>query len=129
MKAQYAQAFLELIQEGTSVDTALAGLRASLEKNGHTKLLASILLEVQRELSASKGVMKAVITTATANDTLALKSSIDAALQELGVSATTPVKTVVDETLIGGFVATFNHKEHDKSYKKALTKLYESIIK
>ena len=44
MKAQYSQAFLEVVKDGMSVEAALAGLRLALEKKNHTKLLAPVLL-------------------------------------------------------------------------------------
>jgi F0F1-type ATP synthase delta subunit len=129
MKNEYARAFLEILNEGTPVETALTGLRAALEKKHHTKLFAPTLLEVLRTLEAEKGGKQAVVTVAKGSDTTALEAKIKAALDELGVTKDTPVKEVVDETLIGGFVATFDYQEHDQSYKKALTNLYESITK
>jgi F0F1-type ATP synthase delta subunit len=59
----------------------------------------------------------------------ALAAQIKAVLTELGLKENTEIKEVVDETIIGGFVATFDYKEHDRSYKKALKSLYESITK
>ncbi|HEY0964340.1 MAG TPA: F0F1 ATP synthase subunit delta [Candidatus Paceibacterota bacterium] len=129
MKNEYAQAFLEVLKDGTSVETALAGLKRALEKKQHEKLLAPVLLEVQRVLEAEKGVQQAVIAVASQTQTAGLRSQIDETLKQLGVSADTPVKEVVDETLIGGFVASFDHKEYDQSYKTALKSLYESITK
>ena len=129
MKQHYAQAFLEMLQEGMPVEAALTGLRAAMEKKSHTKLFVPVLLEVQRVLEAKKGVREAVVATATTASATALKSQIDITLAELGVSKNIPLKAVVDETLVGGFVATFDYKEHDQSYKKALTNLFESITK
>ena len=129
MKNEYAQAFLALIKEGMPVETALSGLRAVLERKKHSKLYASVLLEVQRVLEAEKGVKQAVVTVASSDHSAALQTKIDAALMSLGVSNDTPIKHVVDETLIGGFVASFDHKEYDQSYKTALKSLYESITK
>jgi F0F1-type ATP synthase delta subunit len=129
MKSDYAQAFLEMLKAGIPVETALTGLKRVLERKRHEKLLAPILLEVQRELEAEKGVMQAIVTVASSTQTVALRSTIDAALKELGVSADTPVKEVVDRTLVGGFVASFDHRECDQSYKAALKSLYESITK
>lgn len=128
MKQQYAQAFLASIKDGMTIDQAIAGLVRALEKKQHSKLLGSILSEALRVLEADKG-SQAVIAIATAGDAVVLKEKIHAALKQLGMSDTTQVKEVVDETLIGGFVATFNHKEHDASYKKSLKSLYESIVK
>ncbi|MEY2665110.1 MAG: synthase delta subunit [Candidatus Parcubacteria bacterium] len=129
MKSQYAIAFLKSLETGMAVDAALVGLKATLAKKQHTKLLGGVLLEVLRVLEAQKGTKQAVVAVAKISDMKSLKTAIEAALSELGVAKETPVKEVVDETLIGGFVATFNYKEHDASYKKSLKSLYESIIK
>jgi F0F1-type ATP synthase delta subunit len=129
MKSQYAQALLGVLNDGMPVDTALLGLRAVLKKKQHEKLLPSILAEVLRVLDAKKGATHAVVAVASEADLASLKSAINAALQELGTTATTEVQTTVDGTLIGGFVARFNFKEQDRSYKKSLKNLYESIIK
>ena len=129
MKSQYAQAFLASIEEGVPVETALTGLVAALQKKQHNKLLGSVLLEILRVLESKKSSTEAVVAVAHAADATTLKTAIENALTSLGVSKDTPVKEVVDETLIGGFVATYNHKEHDASYKKSLKSLYESIVK
>jgi F0F1-type ATP synthase delta subunit len=129
MKTQYSQAFLEVVKDGMPVETALAGLRAALTKKNHSKLLAPVLLEVARVLEAEKFANQAVIKTAKEADHKALKTQIETVLAELGVSKDISVKTVVDETLVGGFVATFDYKEHDQSYKKSLKSLFESITK
>lgn len=129
MKHDHAQAVLQVLKEGMPVETTLAGLRSALERKGHMKLFAPILLEVLRILEADKGVKQAVVATASSTGHKTLKSEIKAALSNLGVSAETPIKNVVDETLVGGFVATFDYKEHDRSYKKTLVNLYQSITK
>ncbi len=127
MKTQYSQAFLEVVKDGMAVEAALAGLRATLIKKNHTKLLAPVLLEVVRVLEAEKFANQVVVKTATPADQKTLKSQIDAVLKDLGVSKDILVHPAVDETLVGGFVATFDYKEHDQSYKKSLTNLYKSI--
>lgn len=129
MKTQYAQAFLEMIQEGMSVETALAGLRTALEKKNYSKLLVPILLEVQRVLEAQKDAKQARVATASTADAKVLKAKITEALKTLGIEKSTVVKEVVDETLVGGFVATFDYKEYDQSYKRTLKSLFESITK
>ena len=127
MKTQYSQAFLEVVKDGMAVETALAGLRSTLIKKNHTKLLAPVLLEVVRVLEAEKFANQVVVKTATPADQKALKSQIEVVLKDLGVSKDILVHPTVDETLVGGFVATFDYKEHDQSYKKSLTNLYKSI--
>jgi F0F1-type ATP synthase delta subunit len=129
MKAHYVKAFIETVRAGMPLETALSGLKSALARKKHEKLFASILLESLRVLEAQKAVDQAVVAVAKNADATALATQIKAVLAELGVKESTEIKEVVDETLIGGFVATFDHKEHDRSYKKALKSLYESITK
>ncbi len=129
MKAHYVKAFTETLRAGMAIDAALAGLKSTLARKKHDKLFASVLLESLRVLEAEKGTDTAVVATASKADASTLATQIKAALAELGIKETTEVKEVVDETLIGGFVATFDYQEHDRSYKKALKSLYESITK
>ena len=129
MKTQYSQAFLEVVKNGVAVETALSGLRATLMRKNHHKLLAPVLLEVVRALEADKFTNQVVVKTATPTDHKAFNSQIEATLKALGVSKDIPVRKTVDKTLIGGFVATFDYKEHDQSYKKTLINLYQSITK
>jgi len=129
MKSQYAQALIAVLNDGMPVDAALAGLRGTLAKKQHDKLFAPILLEVLRTLEAKKGAAHATVLVASDADKTALATAIKEVLKELGATDKTEVQTTVDETLIGGFVAQFNFKEHNRSYKHALKSLYESIIK
>lgn len=127
MKQEYAQAFLEVLQDGLSLDSALIGLRTSMQKKGHSKLFFPVLFEVQRQLEAKKGEITAKVAVASEAEAKALKTQINLVLENLGADKTIQVDKVVDETLIGGFVATFDYKQHDQSYKKSLTNLYKSI--
>lgn len=129
MKAQYTQALLDVLHDGMPVDTALAGLKNALKKKNHSKLLAPVLLEVVRILEAGKDGNQAVVTYANTAEALVRKAEITETLKALGADETTQIKEVVDETLIGGYVATFNHLEHDQSYRKTLKSLFESITK
>jgi F0F1-type ATP synthase delta subunit len=129
MKSDYVQAFLEVLQAGMPVDTALKGLEATLKRKNHSKLYASVLLEVMRVLEADKAGTTASVAVATSAQAKELKKQISDALAALGVDKNTVVKEIVDETLVGGFVATFDYKEHDQSYKKSLKNLFESITK
>lgn len=129
MKSQYAQAFIQTIESGTKVEAALKGLKAVLKKKHHEKLLAPILLEAVRILETSSGIEQAVVVTATEADHKKLAKEIQKTLKELDVPASVAVKTEVDETLIGGFTASYGSQEYDYSYKKLLKSLYESITK
>ncbi|MEN9922324.1 MAG: hypothetical protein RL097_601 [Candidatus Parcubacteria bacterium] len=129
MKTEYVQALLQTLHEGVATEVALSGLRRVLEKNKHSKLLPAILQEAVRMLETEKGASFATVAVARSADNVVLATQIKNALAELQVPSTAIVKIVIDETLVGGFVATFDYKERDQSYKKVLTSLYESITK
>ncbi len=129
MKQQYVQALLASLRGGMSIDAALSGLKGALQKKHCEKLFGPVLLEAMRVLEAEKGLNVAEVRVARVTDLTALKSQIETTLQHLGVSADATLKEIVDETVVGGFVATYNYKEQDKSHKKALKSLYESITK
>jgi F0F1-type ATP synthase delta subunit len=129
MKQQYVQAVLASVREGLAVDAVLAGLRTTLAQRRHEKLLVPVLLEVLRMLEAEKGVDVAEVRVARAADLAILKSTIATTLADLGASPKTTVTEVIDDTIIGGFVATYNYQEKDQSYKTTLKSLYESITK
>ncbi len=127
MQNDYAQAFLAHLATGASFDEALTGLVAVLTRRNHSKLLPNILRLVLRTLEAAKGVSTASVRVATPTLNAADTAKLTTALKALGVTEHTAVQEIVDETLIGGFIATFNYHEQDHSYKRALTNLYESI--
>ena len=129
MKSSYVQALIEVLQSNVSVDTALTGLKATLERKNHTKLYVPVLLETVRILEAGNNSTFAVVTVASLAQAAELKIQIEGALHALGAGKDVEVKETVDKTLIGGFVATYNHREHDQSYKKSLKTLFESITK
>ncbi len=126
MQHAYTKALVELLGSGVPVDTALSGLLATLKAKHHEKLYGAILAETLRLLEAEKGVQVAVVRKASQLDSAAA-ASIALALKNLGVTAATEVREEIDQTLVGGFVATFNYQEHDQSYKRVLKSLYESI--
>lgn len=126
MQRAYTQAFIQILAEGTAVDTALAGLLRALKAKHHEKLYGAILAETLRLLTAEKGVQVAVVAKAPhITDEDAAK--IAAVLTKLGVTEDTEVREVVDETLVGGFVASYQYQEYDQSYKRVLKSLYDSI--
>lgn len=129
MKADYVQAFKAVLESGMPVDTALAGLKAALDRKNHSKLYAPVLLEVVRMLEADKTGTSATVTVASKAQAQELKAQIKEALASIGADSTVTVTERIDETLVGGFIATFDYKEHDQSYKKSLKNLFESITK
>lgn len=127
MQHDYAQALISHLENGVSADEALAGLVAVLTRRHHQKLLPLILRVALRTLEADTAKRSAVVRVASPKVTKENEATIKAALSALGVTAATPVDEVIDETLIGGFIARYNFTEQDHSYKRVLTNLYESI--
>lgn len=127
MKRNYALALIKIVESGTPIEVALAGLKAILIKKGHSKLLVPILNEAIKVIETKKSNDSALVVLASASSEESIQKEIKAVLTNLGSSSDTPIVSKIDETLIGGFVITYNHTEHDHSYKQALKSLYESI--
>lgn len=125
MKNHYTAAVLELLQAGQEPATVVRGLQTILKKRGHEQLLPMILRAVVRQLEAGKGEEVIVVTVAKEADAQKLKAEIEAALNTL--SAKEEPAIAVDDTIIGGFIATTNTKVLDQSHKHKLVKLYRSI--
>lgn len=120
----YAKALTAVIGEGKHAGPILASLDTVLARRGHEKLKGRILRELARLLERAREG-RATLMIADANDVATLKSEISAATQQLGAADT---DTIIDPTLIGGFVLRTKTKQLDRSYKNALLKLYRSII-
>lgn len=122
----YALALLEQLDAGMRPADALSGLDATLAHRGHEKLKQRVLAIVHRTLTARSSDDGVILTLAVAGDEKRHKAAIKAISAELGVS--TPTRTVVDNTLIGGFTITTADKRADHSYKRTLYNLYRNII-
>jgi F0F1-type ATP synthase delta subunit len=129
MKQEYTKALLATLETEISVSSAISGLRTAMEKKHHLKLFGPVLLEVLRVLESKSSDKSVKISVAHASDIKKLKSEIADAIKTLGVPKDARTRETIDDTLIGGFVATYDHKEYDASYKKSLKSLYESIVK
>lgn len=127
MQHNYAQAVLALITNNTPLDAVLAGLRQTLEAHHHEALYGRVLLEVARTLEAGPGTHTPVVAVAREADIAALEARIARALTTLGAPADASVSYEINPTLTGGFVAQYNHRELDHSYKHALASLYAAI--
>ena len=110
---------------GSTVETVLGNLRTVMEKRGHAKALATVLRAVIRELEQGTTESVVTVTVAREADVTALKADIKSALVSLGADGTHA--TIVDDTIIGGLIATYNHRQIDQSYRSKLVTLYQSI--
>ena len=122
MKNHYITAVLELLKEGKDGKTVLRGLSTVLEAKHHEKLLPSILKGVVKELESSTEPGVAVVIMAEAK---AKKTQIEEALKS--IEAPSKHEVVIDDTIIGGVIATYNNRLIDNSYKSKLVSLYRNI--
>jgi len=125
MKKHYIQAVLESLRAGQDASKVLAGLVRTLEIRSHTRLLVSILRGVEKQLSSSRGDSKPLVIVAKETDLKAAEVEIKAILKSLNAPQEHLVQ--IDDTIIGGVIATYNNKILDHSYKSKLVSLYRNI--
>lgn len=122
----YIQAVRQLLREGHDPEAVFHELKAVLARKGHEKLHAQILRGVAMQIEKDMQGTKAIVTLARTEDSTKEKHAIAAALETLG--STSDHETVIDPTIIGGFVLRQGGKMLDTSYKKQLLTLYRSLI-
>lgn len=128
MKENYVQATLELIESGKDIDLVLSGLIDTLKKDGHMKLHSAILKVVLRTIEAQTIALVPVVTLNSEQSKVSLTNSIAQAITAIGGN-TQEYLTKIDESIIGGFMVEYNHKQIDMSYKTKLSKLYQAVTK
>lgn len=126
MKRNYVAAVRELLAAGNDPVQVLSGLKKVLELRGHGKLLGSILRGVERELSGER-TSAPKVTVADARHAEYFREAIESSLAELNAGKEHQV--IIDESLIGGYVAETRDSRIDASYKRALVELYRTITK
>ena len=94
-----------------------------VKSRGHERLLPSLSSSYEKRLSQK--VDKVTLTVASDKDLKRTKEEIrdlsgEFNLQDLDVK--------VDELLVGGYVLKSQNNLYDKSYRRALKKLYQKII-
>ena len=125
MEKVYVQAVMELLASGSDIETVLGNLRAVMTARGHVKALPTVLGAVVRTLEEQSDTAVPSITIARESDASALAGEIKTALNTLGAKGAHTV--TVDDSIIGGIIATHNHRQIDQSYRTKLVTLYQSI--
>lgn len=125
MKQAYVTAVVAMVLAGTPVETVLANTKAALDKKGHARLWGAVLRGAVRELTHALSANAPKIVLAK-NDAATLANA-KAALVALKAEGEAVV--IVDETLIGGFIASAKHQIVDSSYKRALLDVYRKVAK
>ena len=126
MKDTYATAVLELLNEGTPLDTVFSNLKIVTESRGHKALLPAVLTALLSKYEQSERDNQPTVMVSNHKD--ATKNEVLVALKRLGAENSTP-KVVLDNTVIGGAIVTYNHKMIDQSYKTQLHNLYKATTK
>jgi F0F1-type ATP synthase delta subunit len=125
MKENYIKATLDLINSGQTPESVIDGLKKSLKKHGHDRLLRSVLLGVSRVLRAKRPNEVVVITASTA-DFDSCQKTIKDELSKLNITDQT-ITNQIDKTLIGGYIIEGNNQRLNNSYKHKLVKLYRTL--
>lgn len=123
MTASYTYAVLALIADGVDIETVLRGLKQTLAHRGHDHLYHTILRRVARQLAA--GTTTARIVVADNGDVVKHDAAIKADCDAHSIAY--PEHIEIDPTLTGGYILETGTQRIDRSYKRALTTLYESI--
>mgnify|MGYP001432838449 CR=1 FL=1 len=127
MKKAYITALVETVLAGKPVESVLTQLKALMDKRGHSRLWSQVLKAAERELLVKE--RRIVPSLIVAQERGVSEDSIKEALTALGMAPQEPYHTSIDQTLVGGFTLRARGLLLDKSYKRALLKLYEQITK
>jgi len=125
MKDTYTNALLELLTPTADAERVIAGFREVLKARGHEDLFGPVLRRVHRVLVAARP--ETVITVASSQAREAQAAAIAAALQNLGADPAREPALVIDDTIIGGYIAEHAGVRTDASYKSKLGALYRRI--
>lgn len=117
----YAQALIEL---GTT-DASFARVRASMDARGHGRLWKRVLREAERRTERAALREQPVITVAQPQAVARHAEAIAQASTTL--AAPDSPRVVVDRSIVGGFILRKGFVTIDRSYKTALTKLYQRV--
>ncbi|MCA9365429.1 F0F1 ATP synthase subunit delta [Candidatus Kaiserbacteria bacterium] len=124
MKDIYTQALLETLKTNPDTEKVLTGFKNTLNTRGHSKIYTSVLKRVLVQLNSTGSITEVIVANET--DAKVFEKEIAKALAEVGGSIS-DAKTVVDNTIVGGFIAEHDYKRVDSSYKTKLVSLYRSL--
>ena len=128
MRKQYIQSVIKLLADGEKPETVFRNLKKTLENRGHSSLHRHILLGALRELSVQGRISVPIVTLAADADKNKFSAAIKNALERLD-GDTKHAEFREDKSITGGFIATYNHKTVDASYKSKLLNWYRTATK
>lgn len=127
METAYAQALWKMVEDGMEPKKAVHALHAELTKTGRASLMRRILRAFERIAERELRKEQATLTVAREHDERHAKSAVKEVLAELEVESK-DLKTLIDDTIIGGWRLEAKGTLIDRSYKKQLMELYNRVI-
>ena len=124
METAYAQALWKMVEDGMEPKKAVHALHAELTKTGRASLMRRILRAFERIAERELRKEQATLTVAREHDERHAKSAVKEVLAELEVESK-DLKTLIDDTIIGGWRLEGNGRLIDASYKTQLLELYK----
>lgn len=126
MENNYAQAIVDLLEEGVDSDMLFSRLPDILKKNGHQALHTKIVKAIRALYLRRQKNTHPVVAVAKEKDLVTLKSKIEDTLHSLGATAVR-LHTIIDPTLVGGYTVLYKNRAVDLSQKKTLLSVYNQI--
>lgn len=119
----YGEALYGAVQDGVKVADALLRLKTILEQNGHSSLYGEALRYAHARFLKDEEGATVRVTLAREEDQKVFAKEIQAF-----VGDASKTEVVIDENIVGGFMARNATAELDQSYKKSLLSIYQSLI-
>jgi F0F1-type ATP synthase delta subunit len=120
-----ANALISSIRGGSNIEDLSKSFKNFMEINHLSPLLPSVLKNLERELSEIQNKKTAIIKTSHSVKEASIKSIEEFIKKENN----DPVRLEVDESLIGGFQATYKGTIYDGSVKNYLKDLRVNLMK
>jgi F0F1-type ATP synthase delta subunit len=124
----YAQALYQATagKADEEVTRVIDNLVALLRNKNHLSLLPKIAREYERHVRRKQGSHGTTLRVASESHIAALQSRIESDATALQTSLDTAV-VVTDETAIGGYELRANGTSIDRTHKRTLISLYETL--
>jgi F0F1-type ATP synthase delta subunit len=116
IKEQYVTATVALLAEGQDTAKVFKGLRATMNRRGHGRLLPGVLSSLLAVVSRREQLSVPHLTLARESDA---KSHQDVAHSTV----------IIDPSIIGGYIHRQGFSETDNSHKTRLLNWYKAAIK
>lgn len=121
----YIEAGYTLIAQGKEVDVVLHNVKALLAQKGLLKLYPRVLRGLSEKVSRKNKTESTVLVVARDIDVQRHKDEITEALAHIGGSE--GYTTLIDPTVIGGFMVTGRGRRIDHTHKSTLLHVYQKV--